>query len=176
MYAQQGGGAGQMLDKLPMNVLTLGLSGGGALALFVSLLILASGDDYTDVQLTGSGVLSPIYVIIALTAVAITTGDKFRNAYRAAVLGIGVYEIADVVGLLIATNSPDAATVVALLIHAAAVGLFISATFTMGAPAPAAAPATGVIPTVQPQHHQPQVQQPTQQVPQQPPGQQQGWQ
>lgn len=168
-YAQQG--APSILTKLPMNMLTLGLAGGGAIAIMVSLLILAAGDDFGSVYTTSSSILSPVLAVIVLTAITITTGDKFRNLLRAVVLGLVIYEVSASISLLVAANSPDAETVVSMLLLSAALGLFAAATFTMAPPAaPQAYP--GMHPHQQAPH--PTQQAPQQHQAQQPP--QQGWQ
>lgn len=156
----------QFTSKLPMNMMTLGLVGGGLAALLLAQII--AGAD-----LVGSSVLSLPAATILLAGLCVTTGDKFRNFYRAATAGLTAATAGSVIGTLIESSTQEAKHIIGALLLLAGLGLLTAATFTMSAPAE--------LPTAPGQQHAGQptgmVQQPqaTQQYPGQQP-QQGGWQ
>ncbi len=154
----------QFTSNLPMSMMTLGLGGGGLAALLLAQII--AGAD-----LVGNLLSLPTATIL-LTALCVTTGDKYRNFYRVATAGFTVVTAGSIIGSLIESSSVlEAKGLIGALLLLAGLGLLTAATLTMSdqSKAPAATAHTGV-PTgvVQPQ-------QATQQYPGQQP-QQGGWQ
>ena len=184
-YAQQVAYAQQMAQpnlfaKLPMTMLTFGLASGGLAAILIGMLVGGSkGDNPFAVPApsidgdlgmfsTNLDLFTISGAIAVLTAVAITTGPKYRNVYRTIVLGLTVIWLGSTIGNLIGDgvlNNADGAVVIGRLLVVIGLGLFTAATFAMKEPtaAPQMGPATGMIPQVPPAQQQ-------QQYPQQ------GWQ
>lgn len=136
-YAQQAYAqpAPNVFDKLPMNIVTFGLAAGGAVVLFIGLLIAGSkSDSILDVN---SSVLGASVALMVATAIAITTGPKYRNAYRLITLGLAIVALGSTVGALIGDgelSNADGAVVIGRLLFVAALGLFTASTFTMAEP------------------------------------------
>lgn len=156
--------ASPLATKLPMNMMSLGLAGGGLAGLLLSQII--AGEN-----LSGNLLSLPTAVVL-LAGAALTTGEKFRNFFRAGTAGLTVLVAGGTIGSLISSGTQEAKTIIGLLLLLAGIGLLTAATFTMSESsqqaATPAAPPTGTIPQVQ----HPQA---TQQYPGQQP-QQGGWQ
>ncbi|HZE42108.1 MAG TPA: hypothetical protein VE172_25205 [Stackebrandtia sp.] len=176
-YAQQNYGP-TFFDKVKIDPMTFGLAAGGAAALLLSALIHGAGDSSLILMLRvlSPWSLAPIYGILVVTAVAITTGAKYRNAYRAIVLGLSALEIGTTMSIFLTDTKKDssmpsgidgstssggvdasnAASVIGIILYIIAIALFVAATITKkdlgaAAAAPHAAQPTGMIPTAQPQ-------------------------
>ena len=135
-----------VFDKLPMNMLTIGLAGGGLLALLLGVLLgaLKGSDGGGAIVSYGSTILDVSVGVILVSAVAITTGPKFRNTYRAITTGLAVIAVGSVIGSMIDHGSLESADVVVKLgagLVLVALLLFSAATYTMAEPDPAAAAA-----------------------------------
>lgn len=148
------------VSQLPMNMLTLGMAAGGLGAILLGQII-AGGD------LVG-GLLSLPAAIIVLTALCVTTGEKFRNFYRAAAVALTATEAGSEIGSLIEL-SPETQHTIGSLLVLAGLGLMATATLTMAKPGkvtpppnPHAAQPTGVVQQQATQQQYPGGQQPQQ--------------
>lgn len=131
-YAQP---APNVFDKLPMNIQTLGLAAAGALLLLLGSMIM--GAESLNVVLLVSSetsplALVPLYGIIALTGIAITTGPTYRNTYRAIVTGLAALELGNIVAMFLSDNNPDeGALIIGIILYIFAIGCMTAATYTM---------------------------------------------
>lgn len=151
-YGHQPAAGANMLTKLPMSMLTFGLAGGGVAAVLIGLLVAGSKGNNPF----AGGLLSIPAAIMVATGLAITTGPKLRNTYRAIALAFVIATFGTTIGALIGDgelSNADGAVVIGNLLFVAGLALFSAATFTMKEQPsyPAPPQATGMIPTVPPQ-------------------------
>src|SRR5690606_13901999 len=106
---QTPGAAPGLFEKLPMNPITFGLAVGGAVLLFISLMIHGAGSNTMLLLWVFSPTaLAPSDAVVVLTAIAVSTGPKFRNAYRAIVTGLAALELGSTVSIFMFDPSSDA--------------------------------------------------------------------
>ena len=147
-YGQQQAQGSDFFAKLPMTPLTAGLFVGGlAMLLFSTLLHGAGSDAILLMRALSPFSLAPMYAILVIAAIVVSTGPKFRPVLRLVALSLAVVEFGMTMSIFmldpISSDNPvtggstEAATpdggadIVGSLLFLIAIGLLVACTFTM---------------------------------------------